>query len=61
MFGEKRDRAVLLDDITVTLSLHCLRQVGRLEGGAGCEGTGEESYRKGGNVRQFTKIFTRVY
>ncbi|KAI0219641.1 TBC domain-containing protein kinase-like protein [Lamellibrachia satsuma] len=26
MFGEKRDRSVLLDDVTVTLSLDCLRQ-----------------------------------
>ncbi|KAK2182138.1 hypothetical protein NP493_365g01028 [Ridgeia piscesae] len=28
MFGERRDRSVLLDDVTVTLSLDSLRQVG---------------------------------
>ncbi len=59
MFGEKRDRSVLLDDITVTLSLDCLRQVG-LEGVIGWKGTGEEAYREVWNIRDFTEIFILV-
>ena len=62
MFGEKRDRAVLLDDITVTLSLDCLRQVGLVEGRWGARELGRNPPgREGGNVREFTKYLYSCY